>query len=225
MIRINLLPEEYRSTDRAPWAMLGVSAIALAALAGVAVHLGYLYVVRLPGLEARRAALAAEVETLVPFNLEAERVHRDVQDSLARQQAILDIRAEKVFWSHKLDLLVDLVPATMWLAELELKEAAPVRARGPGGPGAPAAPEEGGTLHIVAWSKGPRVDRVARFREALLAHRGFHAGFTRISEPNSSLVAIANPQRYEAEDRTNTRFTVDLVLRPPPHSRRGSATE
>lgn len=109
MIRINLLPEEYRRKAKTPLKlMLGVSA-AVAVNASLAAWVSWMFF----GVEARiaseRATLQTEMDGLSPQvayhrSLESEsRVHK------TRENTLTEITKSRVSWTRKLDELIDVV--------------------------------------------------------------------------------------------------------------------
>lgn len=109
MIRINLLPEEYRRKAKTPLKlMLGVSA-AVAVNTGLAAWGAWMYF----GVEARinseSSVLQTEMDGLSPQvayhrSLESEsRVHK------SREATLAEITKSRVSWTRKLDELIDVI--------------------------------------------------------------------------------------------------------------------
>lgn len=139
MIRINLLPEEYRRKAKTPLKlMLGVSA-SVAVNASLLAWVAWMFF----GVEARvsseRMALQTEMEGLNPQvayhrALESEsRVHK------LRESTLTQITNSRVSWTRKIDELIDVVNRggdgqrhLIWLDDLNVSQSVPGSRNGAG---------------------------------------------------------------------------------------------
>ena len=120
MIRVNLLPDEYRPKEGASWAVLLTAMFVAAAVVLLIVGVG---VVKLKevGLRGDLALKEADAE----LKKKKAEVHDQLEEEIAaarnREKTIKGIAESKVNWARELDLLTDLIlEGQMWLEELEL---------------------------------------------------------------------------------------------------------
>ena len=207
MIRVNLLPEEYRKVESTSLSLfllflIGVIVVALAFVAWVTLQLqgGALG----DELESHRARLARVTqEAKVVEKLEAELAQYD-----KRLTTVMAIRAGRIYWSKKLDRLVANTPGNIWFVSVRMRQAAPINIA----PGTPIQPgTDGGFLELNCFQKTNDYKILAKYRDALMEDRIFYADFDRIRPPE--FVTARWPSAIE-EDQVTLKFTVVLYLKP-----------
>ncbi|MFT4543229.1 MAG: hypothetical protein ACI841_000792 [Planctomycetota bacterium] len=129
MIRINLLPEEYRSKARTPLKlMIGVS-LSVAIVASLAAYWGWLAFGQAARVEARRSVLQLEMDGLTP----QIDYHKSLQDETAlhssRESTLAEITQSRILWTRKLDEFIDVVTAGrdgvrhyVWFDDLKVQQ-------------------------------------------------------------------------------------------------------
>ena len=158
MIRVNLLPPEYRKADGTPIARfvaltLGVFLTATAMSVWGYVHFGMLAEVR-----DRRAQMEDEVVNLQLLAERSQALLAEFKEYQRRRQTIEDIDTNRILWSRKLDQLADLIHNKgdtdrhfVWLSDV----------RSSGG----RRKDSGGLLKIAGWSGGNELESLADFNE------------------------------------------------------------
>ena len=128
MLKINLLPQEYRVVDRTPMGtflmvvtctVLTVSSLSLAA---------YLYFSYLKGAEAQRDIAKEEYENLAPMAKYADDLEKEKTEYIKRSQVIQEIETTRILWTRKLDQLAEVINNRgdikrhwVWLKEFKMK--------------------------------------------------------------------------------------------------------
>jgi len=132
MIRVNLLPEEYRKVEKTPPSLF------LLIVVGVAVIcLGLYYCVGLfMDTTKLRSDLAEKKAEKEYWNIEAEKAKKleaEIAKYEKRLNTIKSIRASRIYWSKKLYLLAKDTPLDIWFASMKMEQKDPYPA--------PAEPE------------------------------------------------------------------------------------
>jgi hypothetical protein len=164
MIRINLLPEEYRRKTRTPIKLVLGLAAAASINAGLAVWWTWSAVGELATVESEKSALQLEVDGLTPQvnyfrGLETER-----KQYQSREQTLASITKSRVSWTRKLDELLDVVNRgndgtrhLVWFDELQVAQTTDAKAKTPG------------SLRASAHSGSDKYAQIANFLEDLEA--------------------------------------------------------
>ncbi|MEO6708352.1 MAG: hypothetical protein ABI054_14440 [Planctomycetota bacterium] len=109
MIRINLLPEEYRRKSRTPFKLMLTVAGVVGVNAGLFAWWGFLAFGIQAEIESERAVLQTEADGLTPqvnfhHGLESERLR-----FATRESALAAITKSRIGWTRKVDELVDVI--------------------------------------------------------------------------------------------------------------------
>jgi hypothetical protein len=202
MIRVNLLPQEYRKVEATPLKQFfaTVGAVVVAALAVV----GWLYV-HYGELEPTRQELA-NIENSVKTQMPNVKLSKDlagwVQEYKSQYGKIDEVAENRVVWSRKTDALWDLVitPPTqnkyeVWLSSLECRLN-------------PTA-KSGGDLKFGGTSAGTQVFRMSDFNEAIKTSE-FFKDFTALSYPFGQREPLPGSDREPKEGWKFTGWTATL---------------
>lgn len=109
MIRINLLPEEYRKKARTPIKlMLGVSSV-VTVNASLVAWFGWLAFGVSAGVDSELAVLATEDEGLAPQVTYHNALKTESARHKKREETLATINASRISWTQKLDEFVDVV--------------------------------------------------------------------------------------------------------------------
>jgi Tfp pilus assembly protein PilN len=180
MIRINLLPPEYRKVDGTPIARFvsttaGVLVVACAAGAWGYVHMAL--------LDKARDERAQKEEELTALKAQAERSQalvREFKEYERRRKTIEQIGASRILWSKKLDELADIIHNKgdvkrhlVWLNS--------VRTQGGRFPTSPAS------LVIHGWCGGD-YDRLSQFNADIKKNEEYFSDFLGIDPPAGTAV-------------------------------------
>lgn len=148
MIRINLLPEEYRKKARTPVKLLLGIAAAVLVNGGLATWWGWALFGEQAQVDSEKASLQTEMDGLTPqvnhyHGLEAEK-----KQYQTREQTLSSITNSRVSWTRKMDELIDVVNRggdgqrhLVWFDDLNVAQG--VESKGRGGSGMKANAHSG----------------------------------------------------------------------------------
>ncbi len=216
MIRVNLLPEEFRRSGGTPPLTLGVllGGIALVALLGCAyVYLWFDVIV----VETQLAKLEQDVSQLNAQAAEVDSLQEDITDYKERERIIIQIKTNRILWSRKLDSLATMTPPEIWITKLKVKRDDDRR----GGAKTPKN-KTGKYLELECFALGADVKTMTEFRSSLMGERefwnyfideaiaanDFSYGFATISPPSWEKVALPG-----FREENNIRFAIRLNLK------------
>ncbi|MCX7703140.1 MAG: hypothetical protein N2234_03440, partial [Planctomycetota bacterium] len=178
MIRINLLPPEYRKIEKTPIGFFIAFLISVVIACLSAVAFAYLFIdVKsankvLKGVEEEKEKLYKEVA-------EIEELRKKLQEYSRRQFVIMAIRSGRIYWSRKLDLLAELTPKNIWFSTMRMEQKAPISATEASAPNI-----DGGCLAVEGFLKGVKFDDLADYRTTIQRNRIFYSDFSYTKPPN-----------------------------------------
>ena len=184
MIRINLLPQEYRRKARTPIRLLlGLSAV-VAVNAGLASWWGWTVIGVQAEVESQRAALQMEFDALSPQVRHNESLDSEKQRYESRERTLAGITASRISWTRKLDELVDVVNQggdgqrhLVWLDDLQVSQTADPNSK------------SYGTARANGHSGSDKFAQVANFLEDL-ERSSFIDDFLKPSPPEGSQTLV-----------------------------------
>ncbi|HTF90203.1 MAG TPA: hypothetical protein VK843_17440 [Planctomycetota bacterium] len=162
MIRINLLPEEYRRKSRTPFKLMLTVAGVVGVNAGLFAWWGFLAFGIQAEIESERAVLQTEADGLTPQvnfhrGLESERLR-----FATRESALAAITKSRIGWTRKVDELVDVINDGgegrrhfVWLDDLSISQRIDQRTK------------SAGTVKAAGHSGSSDFGQVANFLEDL----------------------------------------------------------
>ena len=109
MIRINLLPVEYRRKAKTPLNMLVAVAASVAINASLFAWWSWLHFGVAAEVETEKSVMQLELDGLVPLVQYHESLGREVKYHSAREETLAQVTKERVVWTKVLDELIDLV--------------------------------------------------------------------------------------------------------------------
>ena len=210
MIEINLLPDDYRRSQRTPVRVFASIALGVT----VNVSLAALWVWNDMGpaaeVEQQLEVLEGDLATLQPLVTYHKALETETKLYDSREKTLDQIVAERVSWTEKIDQLVDVVNAggddeskyLIWLDNLNVSQKARV-ARG-------NVPASGGSLTAKATSGDGDIALVANFLEDI-ADSDFGFGFMPPGGPEGS----ASEPDPELIPSVVFNFDLKLDLMPP----------
>ena len=212
MIRVNLLPEEYRPTEGASWSVLLTFIVAILVVAGAGVFALFVQF-RSSGLEDHLKAANAQAVILKDKADEHDRLQDDIDKASARKDTIEEIAQSKINWAKKLDELTDLLlEDEMWIHELELREGdkKPIRVGGEA--------INHGSLRITCFFVGDAPRLVDAFYRQVTGHRSFFSIFEEASLPQTTTENITDFYKtpFIPDHEENLASTLELYLKGPP---------
>jgi len=109
MIRINLLPEEYRKKARTPIKLVLGMAGAVLLNACLATWWGWTIFVEQAAVDSEKADLQMEMDGLSPQVTHHQSLETEKKQYQSREQTLASITSSRVSWTRKLDELIDVV--------------------------------------------------------------------------------------------------------------------
>jgi hypothetical protein len=207
MIRVNLLPEEYRKVESTSLSLflmflVGVVLVALAFVFWLTLSLqGGSIATELEESKARLAKVTDEAKAV-------DRLEADLAHYNKRLRTIMSIRGGRIYWSKKLDLLVRDTPRNIWFVSIRMSQTDPIEIK----PGEVLpATADGGYLELNCFQKTDDYEILAGYRDTLIRDRVFYADFARIQAP--FFTTAVWPSAVE-EDQVTLSFKVVLYLKP-----------
>ncbi|MFN0009820.1 MAG: PilN domain-containing protein [Planctomycetota bacterium] len=130
MIRINLLPEEYRKKARTPIKMLVAMGFVVAFNAGLAAWWGWTVFGIRAKVETERTTLQLEMDGLTPQVKYFHSLESESKQYKSREKTLASITSNRISWTRKLDELIDVANAggdgsrhLVWLDDLTVTSA------------------------------------------------------------------------------------------------------
>jgi hypothetical protein len=201
MIKVNLLPAEYRKSDGPPVARLVALVLGAVVTAGAMGWWGYVHMNILAEAEAER--IAAE-EELTQVRAQAERsaaLLQEFKEYQRRRETIDRIGTSRVLWSRKLDELADIVhnkgdtkQYMVWLNSVRTAS--------------PRRPDSGVSLSISGVSGGESYSKLSDFNRSIKENKEFFEDFLHADPPEGAKNAFAD-KKYPSIGWTFA-FTLDL---------------
>jgi hypothetical protein len=205
MIRVNLLPEEYRRIERAPLPLLLLIIVGIAVLCLAISFCVYLSLsVKTKGSELKRTI--AERMVAEERAKWADRLQAELDSELRRLNTIMSIRVSRIYWSKKLDLLAKIAPSDIWFASVKMEQKDPYPASAK-----PETIKDGGYLQLQGYQRLFDLGKYGLFREALRKNRIFYSDFASMGMPT---VMKSYWDEAIEEDRVVLQFNMILSLKP-----------
>ena len=162
MIRINLLPEEYRRRARTPLKLVASFAAVVAVNGSLLAYWCWMAFGVAGEIETRRSVLQIEMDGLTPQVNYHNALQAETKIYASREQTLSEITKNRVLWTRKLDELIDVVNLGgdgvrhfIWFDDLNVKQESDPRAR------------SWGELSASGHSGSAKWDQVANFLEDL----------------------------------------------------------
>jgi Tfp pilus assembly protein PilN len=162
MIRINLLPEEYRKSGRTPIKLL-LTVTSAIAVNGALVAWWVFSAVGVAGeIESERTAAQLEMDGLTPQVTYCTALESESKQYKSREQTLAAITKSRISWTKKLDELIDVVNRggdgqrhLIWLDDLAVVQTSDPKAK------------SAGTVRASGHSGSDKFAQVANFLEDL----------------------------------------------------------
>ena len=213
MIRINLLPEEYRRKARTPIKILltlvGVVAVNSALLA----YWCWLAFGVMSEIDTERSVLQLEMDGLTPRVNYHHALDAETKLYASREKTLAEITKNRVAWTKKLDELIDVVHSGndgvrhyVWFDDIIVKQTA-------GGARRRGATQAFGSLKSGGHSGSPRWNQVANFLEDIEDHElsDFIEDFNKPGSPEGTL----SPADENLIPAINWSFPLTMELKSP----------
>ncbi len=210
MIRINLLPDEYRKRTRMPVKRMAAIAAVVAVNASLLAFLGHLHF-----------AVASEIEGIYDghkLNMDGLEPQVEYHDALAqeiklfssREKTLGDITKNRVLWTRKLDQLIDVVNAGndvdhfVWFDDVSARIKQSRKGR---------ASKDFGTFEANGHSGSDKWDRMANFLDDVVDKdlTAFIDDFDTLNRPQGR----KNDSDDDLIPAVNWVFPLKLTLRSP----------
>lgn len=140
MIRINLLPEEYRKKARTPVKLLVALGVAVLVNTGLLTYWGYESFGVQAEIDGQAASLQTEMDGLAPQVTYVTSLEAESKQYKSREGTLANITASRVSWTKKLDEFIDVVNRggngqrhMVWFDDLSVTSTADPKAKTAGG--------------------------------------------------------------------------------------------
>jgi Tfp pilus assembly protein PilN len=184
MIRINLLPEEYRRKSRTPLKLMAALSAVVAVNTMLAAWLGWLAFGVAGEIESQRLVLQLEMDGLTPQVTYFRALEKESKQYKSRETTLAAITKSRVVWTRKLDELMDVVNRgdegqrhLVWFDDLTVTTQANARDK------------SGGSLRASGHSGSDKFAQVANFLEDLESST-FVADFHRPAPPEGTQTVV-----------------------------------
>jgi Tfp pilus assembly protein PilN len=179
MLRINLLPNEFRQAERTPLGtfmlLVACTILSVSALCCTA----FMYFGILKEAETKRDIAQEEHENLAPMAKYADDLEAEQREYKKRSEVIKEIETTRILWTRKLDQFLDVINSKdnlnrhwVWLSEMK------VRMTGSKEPG----------VELKGFAAGDQYEQLSNFNEDLKNHELYPDDFVAISNPTGSIV-------------------------------------
>ena len=128
MIRINLLPEEYRRKARTPIRLLAATLLVVTISSSLFAYWAWLAFGVAAEVETRRSVMQLELDGLKPQVAYHDALQAETQVHASRETTLAQITQNRVLWTKQVDELIDVVAAGrdgtrhfVWFDDLQAK--------------------------------------------------------------------------------------------------------
>jgi len=184
MIRINLLPEEYRKSARTPIALMASIAGVVAINAGLVSWLGYVHFNVELQVEGEKSTVQSEMGGLKPQLDYYAALDSESKQYKSREQTLATITKSRICWTKKLDELIDVCGRggdgerhLVWFDDLQVVQNLDPKAKIPG------------TVAATGHSGSDKFAQVANFLEDIETS-SFISDFEKPSAPEGTQTLV-----------------------------------
>jgi len=200
MITINLLPQEFRKTERTSFKVFMTIILALMAVCGSLIYFGQVYLYEFKSIEGERLSREEKMRGLEPQAKYDDALVAEKKEYQKRSRTIQQIANSRVLWTRMLDMFIDIVNNqgnadrhNVWFRNLSVRS-------GKGGP----------SMNLSALSQSASFTKQANFIDDVVAHEQFFEDMASINAPGGRVVK--NPGMYPPEA---VSFKLELRMKPP----------
>lgn len=198
MIRVNLLPAEFRRRDRTPLRVFGALIAAVVAVCACGFYYADTYFGELGGVEARLAEVKSEVAGLLPQVKHHDSLVREKDDYTARATTIHEISKSRISWTKKIDELIDITNAgepreetgegyLVWFGNLDISQNVLEKGGKKKKKGSDEV-ETAGNVRLQGMCATQQMSSVVAFLSDLKSNEEFFRDFAMIEDPKADLV-------------------------------------
>lgn len=202
MIRINLLPDEFRRAERTSPKLFAAVLLSVMAVCGSVGWFGYVYFGELKQLEVEQTRLVEQLTAKTDSVTYFEALTTEKKDYQQRATTIKEIGKSRVLWTKIMDELIDVVNNDgdlerhrAWFRGLSVKDSKDKKT--------------GPSLAMPGWVQGESIKAVADFHDDV-EQATFYANVKTKSDPTGK--RQDDPSRRPPE---SLLFSLDLVFQPP----------
>jgi Tfp pilus assembly protein PilN len=181
MIKVNLLPPEYRVVEGTPVARLAVTITGVVLVAAAAGYWGYVHMGVLAQVRDERIQKEEELASLKAQAERSQALLKEFKEYQRRRETIEKIGAQRILWSRKLDEFADLVNNKgdtkrhlVWLSTIRTQSGR-----------LPISPI---CLNIHGWSAGDMSRKLSDFNSDIKNSEDFFADCFRVDPPEGGRV-------------------------------------
>lgn len=187
MIRINLLPEQYRRSERTSPKVFGAMLVAVVLTCSVFGWFGLIYFGKLKELERKHETISNTLATESKRASYYDQLVAEEKDFSKRSKTITTIASSRMPWTKVLDELIDVINNNTdrhvaWFANLDIKEGNTAKA--------------GPSVNMPGLVQGSKITMVANFHEDL-EKTNFFRDVKDVSQPSAA--KKTDKERYPQE--------------------------
>lgn len=204
MIRVNLLPQEYRKAEATPLKQFfaTVGAVVLAAVAAAA--WGWVFFTRLSKAETELAQVESEIKGQKGALDLVTKLDSKVRDLKAQFKLIDEVAKNRVVWSRKLDELWEVVVNPKAPGRYEVW----ITSLGCSSTTTGAQAKVGGQVQFAGTSAGSQMNKMVDFHEDLTTGT-FFADFGKCTPPYGNR-EVVGPDNRDPKEGWNFNFVLEL---------------
>lgn len=174
MLRVNLLPKEYREPEKTPMgALLMVTVCTLLSVSSLCC-VAYMYFGVLKNAEAARDIAKEAYENIAPMAKYADDLDAEKKEYMKRSEVIKDIETTRILWTKKIDQLLKIINNKgdrerhwAWLEDMQIHMG--------------DSPNPG--LKLKGYVGGDQFEQLSNFNRDLKTNKIFFEVFESISNP------------------------------------------
>jgi hypothetical protein len=209
MIRINLLPEEFRRSERTSPKLFAAVLGSVMCVCCAFGWFGFVYFGELGRHEMQLATVTEELNTLKPQERRQVALTKELSDYQKRATTIEQISRGRILWSRYVDRLIDLVNGDgsldgprPWLRQLKVT---------PGKPGGRGKAGRGPTVMMPGWVQGGQITKLSDYLDQLAVTQFFPYVANKDLYPEGQ--RVVDPSRTPQE---SLAFNLTLEMLPAP---------
>jgi hypothetical protein len=198
MIRVNLLPAEYRRRDRTPLRVFGALIAAVMAVCACGFYYADTFFGELGSVEARLAEVKSELSGLLPQVKHHDSLVREKDDYSARATTIHEISKSRISWTKKIDELIDITNAgepreetgegyLVWFGSLDISQNVIENAKKKKKKDSTEA-DTAGNVRLQGMCATEHASSIVAFLNDLKSNEEFFRDFAHIEDPKADLM-------------------------------------
>ncbi|MFQ5504784.1 MAG: PilN domain-containing protein [Planctomycetota bacterium] len=210
MITINLLPQEFRRTERTSIKVFLTIILSLISVCASLGYFGHVYLYEFKTIETERKNREEKLSGLMPQAQYDDALVAEKEEFQKRSKTIQTIANSRVLWTEMMDLFIDIVNNNgnverhnVWFKNISVK---------------PGTSKTGPVMTLQALSQSASFTKQANFIDDVSNHEQFFRDMYSITDPGGRVVKDATMVPPES-----ISFKLELKMKPPSRWARNQA--